>query len=92
MSYLMGQVTVPNASTVPVLTLPPGLASANVWASTAASIYMGTSVNVSPSKGCQVSTVPTGFSQFVSSSGAQLYAANTSATSGVFFYSLTTGA
>ena len=91
MSYVMGQVPVPNASTVPVLTVPPGLASVTVWASTAATYYLGTSNSVSPSKGAQVSVIPTTFSQYVSSSGAQLYAANTSATSGVFYYSLTTG-
>ena len=91
MSYVVGQVPVNAGSTVPVLTLPPGLASVTVYASTSATLYLGTSNAVSPSRGAQVSIVPTPFNQYVTSSGATLYAANNSGANGTFFYSLTTG-
>lgn len=91
MTYLAGQVPVPNGSTVPVLTVPPGLVNLTVWASTAATFTLGTSSKVSASAGVQLSTIPAGLSQYVSSTGATFWAANTSATSGVFNYVMTTG-
>jgi hypothetical protein len=91
MTYLMGQVTVPNASTVSLFTVPPGLCNATFWNVSAGTVFTGTSTAVTSANGLQCHSIPTSFSSYVSSKGATFYGANTGATSAVVNYIIVTG-
>jgi hypothetical protein len=90
MSYIMGQATAPSSSTVPLLTVPPGLCNVNFWTSGVPTLFIGTSVNVGPSNGLQCHSVPASFNSYVTSKGASFYCANTSATNTSVNYLLVT--
>ena len=80
MAYVMGQVTVGTSSTVPLFTVPSGLCNATFWNVSAGTAYVGTSTTVTSVNGLQCHSIPTSFFSYVSSKGATLYGANTSAT------------
>jgi hypothetical protein len=87
----MGQITVPQASTIPLFIVPPGLCNATFWNVSTVNIYVGTSTAVTAANGLQCHSIPTNFSSYVSSRGATLYGANTAAsTAGIVNYILVT--
>lgn len=86
----MGQVTVPNASTVALFTIPGGLCNATFWNLSAANVYVGTSTAVTAVNGLQCHSIPTSFFNYVSSKGAVFYGANTAGTSAVVNYIIVT--
>ena len=86
----MGQVTVPNASTVPLFTIPSGLCNATFWNLSAANVYVGTSTAVTAVNGLQCHSIPTSFNNYVSSKGATFYGANTAVTSAVVNFIIVT--
>ena len=90
MAYVMGQVTVANASTVPLFTVPSGLCNATFWNLSAANVYVGTSTAVTATNGLTAHSIPTSFFSYVSSKGATFYGANTAATSAVVNYIIVT--
>lgn len=90
MTYVMGQITVPNASTIPLFTVPPGLCNATFWNLSAVNVYVGTSTAVTSANGLQCHSIPTNFFSYVSSRGTTLYGANTAASAGTVNYILVT--
>lgn len=78
MALIMGQAAV--AGTKQIFTIPPGACSVTFYsASTAGTLYMGTSSNLSASNGYAVPTAPTTFKAFSSSQGANVYGLNSTA-------------
>ena len=93
MTYVMGQISVANNSTVPLFTVPPGLCNATFWNSATSAtnvVSVGTSTAVTAVNGLQCHSIPTSFSSYVSSRGATFYGANTSGTTGLINYILVT--
>ena len=90
MAYVMGQATVPSASTVKLFTIPSGLCNATFWNVSTPNIYVGTSSAVTAVNGLVCHSIPTSFSNYVSSSGATFWGANTSATGGIVNYVIVT--
>lgn len=93
MTYVMGQITVANSSTVALFSVPPGLCNATFWnSSTSATniVSVGTSTAVTGLNGLQCHSIPTSFNSYVSSRGATFYGANTSGTNGLINYILVT--
>lgn len=90
MSYVMGQAAVGSTSTVPIFTIPGGLCNVTFWNTSTPNIYVGTSTAVTSSNGLVCHSIPTNFFTYVSSKGAVLYGANTSATSGIVNYVIVT--
>jgi hypothetical protein len=93
MAYVMGNLQVSNASTVPLFTVPAGLCNVTFWnSSTAASniVYVGTSTVTTSANGLQCHSIPTSFSNYVSSKGATFYGANTSGTTGIVNFIIVT--
>jgi hypothetical protein len=86
----MGQVTVANASTAVLFTVPPGLCNMTFWNVSAGTVFVGTSTAVTSANGMQCHSIPTSFFTYVSSKGATFYGANTGATSAVVNYLLST--
>ncbi len=73
----MGQAAI--AGTVAAFPVPPGACTVTFW-STAATLYLGTSKNLTATNGYAVSTYPTTITQFNSSSGGTVWGLNTAAT------------
>lgn len=90
MAYVMGQATAPSTSTVPLFTVPSGLCNVTFWNVSVPNIYVGTSTAVTAVNGLTCHSIPTSFSNYVSSKGATFYGANTSATGGVVNYIIVT--
>lgn len=90
MAYVMGQATVNGTSTVPIFTVPSGLCNVTFWNVSTPNIYVGTSTAVTATNGLVCHSIPTTFSNYVSSKGATFYGANTSATGGVVNFIIVT--
>ncbi len=90
MAYIMGQVPVANASTVPMFTVPSGLCNVTFWSLSSATVFVGTSTAVTSTNGLQCHSIPTSFFNYVSSKGATFYGANTALTSAVVNYIIVT--
>ncbi len=86
----MGQAPVNGTSTVPIFNIPGGLCNVTFWNVSVPNIYVGTSTAVTALNGLQCHSIPTSFFTYVSSKGASLYGANTSATAGIVNYVLVT--
>lgn len=80
MSYIMGQATVPTTSTVPIFVVPAGLCNVTFWSLSSATVWVGTTkAGVNPNNGLVCHSIPTSFSNYVSSGGATFWGANTAA-------------
>lgn len=90
MAYVMGQATAPSNNTVPLFRVPSGLCNVTFWNVSTPNVYVGTSTAVTATNGLQCHSIPTSFSNYVSSSGATFYGANTAATPGVVNYIIVT--
>ena len=86
----MGQATVPNASTVSMFTVPGGLCNVTFYSLSAATVFVGTSNKVSATNGLTCHSIPTSFYNYVSSSGATFWGANTAGTSAVVNFIIVT--
>lgn len=91
MTYVLAQVAVSNASTVPLFTVPPGLCNVTFWQLGAGTVFIGTSTAVTTSNGMQCHSIPTSFSSYVSSKSVTFYGANTSGLPGTVQYIMVTG-
>lgn len=90
MAYVMGQVTISNASTAPLFTVPSGLCNVTFWNISSGTVYVGTSTAVTTTNGMQCHSIPTSFFSYVSSKGATLYGANTSGNAATVNYVIST--
>ena len=90
MAMVMGQVTVPTASTTSIFRVPSGLCNATFWNLSAGTVFVGTSSAVTTSNGMQCHSIPTNFFTYVSSGGATLWGANTSGSAAVVNYIIVT--
>jgi hypothetical protein len=86
----MGNIVVANSSTVPMFTVPPGLCNVTFWNISAGTVFVGTSTAVTSANGMQCHSIPTSFSNYVSSRGATFYGANTSGVASTVNYILVT--
>jgi len=89
----MGNLQVSTATTVPLFTVPAGLCNVTFWnSSTFATniVYVGTSTATTSANGLQCHSIPTSFSNYVSSRGATFYGANTSGTTGIVNFIIVT--
>jgi hypothetical protein len=86
----MGQTTVNATSTVPVFTVPSGLCNVTFYTLSAPTLFVGTRNTVNANNGLQCHSIPTSFTNYVSSSGATFFAANTAASSAVVNYIIVT--
>lgn len=78
--YIMGQATVPTASTVALFTVPPSLCNVTFWSVSAVPVYIGTSTAVTTANGLVCHSIPTSFMTYIGSKGAVFYGVNTNAT------------
>lgn len=90
MAYVMGQATVPTASTVAIFTVPPGLCNVTFWNVSTPNVYVGTSTAVTATNGLVCHSIPTSFFSYVSARGATFYGANTAATGAAVNYIIST--
>jgi hypothetical protein len=81
MTLIMGQMTVPAASTIPTIQIPPGSVSVNLYNTSGVPVFLGTSTAVTSTNGLVMSVTPASFQGYMTGKGAVIYAANTSATS-----------
>lgn len=86
----MGQVFVPTANTLPLFTVPAGLCNVTFWNVSTGTVYVGTSTRVTTVNGLQCHSIPTSFTNYVSSSGATFYGANTSGSTAVVNFIIVT--
>ena len=93
MSIVMGQATVPSSSTVQVFILPPGTVNTTIWQPTpaAATVYVGTSVNVSAINGLPVPATPMNAESYVTSKSTPVWATTGNATAASFQYIISSG-
>lgn len=90
MAYVMGQVSVATANTLPLFTVPGGLCNVTFWNVSAGTVYVGTSTALTTTNGMQCHSIPTNFFTYVSSKGATFYGANTSGSTAVVNYIIVT--
>ncbi len=91
---ILGQATVPSNSTVNVYTIPPGTVNTTVFQPSAgapATVYIGTTANVSATNGMPVPVTPTNSESYVSTPGVKIYATTGSATASSFSYIISQG-
>lgn len=85
----MGQVNVIN-TTAPIFTVPSGLCNVTFWNVSNVNCYVGTSTRVTTANGLQCHSIPTSFSNYVSSPGATFYGANPTASTATVNYIIVT--
>jgi hypothetical protein len=92
MSIILGQATVPSSSTVPVFTLPSGVANFLVFQpSQPQQVFIGTSPNVTATSGAPVPVTPLSTELYVASKGVTYYGTTGNATASSFHYLISTG-
>jgi hypothetical protein len=94
MSITLGQVAVPGNATIPVFLLPTGLSNFLVFQPTSgnpATVYLGSSANVSSANGIPVPVTPANSESYIGTGGGkQFYATTGSAVASTFHFLIST--
>lgn len=85
----MGQINVVN-TTAPIFTVPSGLCNVTFWNVSNVNVYVGTTSRVGTVNGLQCHSIPTSFSNYVSSSGTTFWGANPTASTATVNYIIVT--